>query len=148
MNRIDSFSGNYAYLSNFYRVPVVFEGVIYPSTENAYQAAKTTNLELREPFQTYTSGKAKQEGSRLKLRPGWDTGLKLKVMEEVCWYKFYNDLICRANLLATKGIELIEGNSHGDRYWGVCNGVGDNNLGKILMRIRMQLETGEYLVDY
>jgi predicted NAD-dependent protein-ADP-ribosyltransferase YbiA (DUF1768 family) len=33
-------------------------------------------------------------------------------------------------------VELIEGNWWGDTYWGVCNGVGENHLGKLLMKIR------------
>ena len=32
--------------------------------------------------------------------------------------------------------ELVEGNTWGDKVWGVCDGVGENNLGKTLMRIR------------
>jgi len=31
---------------------------------------------------------------------------------------------------------LIEGNTWGDTYWGVCRGRGSNNLGKLLMKIR------------
>jgi hypothetical protein len=31
---------------------------------------------------------------------------------------------------------LIEGNTWGDTFWGVCNGVGENNLGKTLMNVR------------
>lgn len=31
---------------------------------------------------------------------------------------------------------IIEVNNWGDTYWGVCNGIGDNHLGKILMKIR------------
>jgi predicted NAD-dependent protein-ADP-ribosyltransferase YbiA (DUF1768 family) len=31
---------------------------------------------------------------------------------------------------------LIEGNSWGDQFWGVCNSVGKNWLGKLLMEIR------------
>lgn len=35
--------------------------------------------------------------------------------------------------------ELIEGNTWGDRIWGVCDGVGENRLGKILMRVRAEM---------
>lgn len=31
---------------------------------------------------------------------------------------------------------LEEGNTHGDKVWGTVNGVGENRLGKILMRLR------------
>lgn len=31
---------------------------------------------------------------------------------------------------------IYEGNDWHDVYWGVCNGVGENMLGKMLMKIR------------
>lgn len=30
----------------------------------------------------------------------------------------------------------MEENNWGDKFWGTVNGVGENHLGKILMRIR------------
>jgi predicted NAD-dependent protein-ADP-ribosyltransferase YbiA (DUF1768 family) len=42
----------------------------------------------------------------------------------------------RERLLATGDEELIEGNWWGDTFWGVCNGEGQNQLGKLLMRVR------------
>lgn len=43
-------------------------------------------------------------------------------------------------LLATGNEELIEGNKHGDHFWGVCNGHGENMLGKLLMQLRAELQ--------
>ena len=37
--------------------------------------------------------------------------------------------------------ELIEGNDWGDITWGVCNGIGENKLGKILMKLRLTLRS-------
>ena len=34
---------------------------------------------------------------------------------------------------------LIEGNEWGDTFWGTCDGIGENHLGKILMRIRNEM---------
>ena len=42
----------------------------------------------------------------------------------------------RDALLATGDAELVEGNTWGDTYWGVCRGRGRNQLGQTLMRIR------------
>ena len=39
-------------------------------------------------------------------------------------------------LMLTGDAELIEGNNWGDTFWGVCNGRGENMLGKLLMEIR------------
>ena len=43
----------------------------------------------------------------------------------------------------TGDAELIEGNNWGDTFWGVCNGVGENHLGKLLMARRAQLRGNE-----
>jgi predicted NAD-dependent protein-ADP-ribosyltransferase YbiA (DUF1768 family) len=32
----------------------------------------------------------------------------------------------------------------GDRFWGVCNGVGENMLGKLLMQVREELRSGKH----
>jgi len=67
-------------------------------------------------------------------RPDW-TEVKLNEMEFVLQQKFSHPELL-AMLLATGDMELIEYNDWDDTYWGVCNGVGENNLGKLLMRIR------------
>lgn len=36
---------------------------------------------------------------------------------------------------------LIEGNDWGDTFWGMVDGEGENNLGKILMRVREEIKT-------
>jgi hypothetical protein len=50
MNRISSFSGEYRWLSNFWIAPIIpfNDNISYPSSEHAYQAAKTQNLEIRK----------------------------------------------------------------------------------------------------
>lgn len=37
-------------------------------------------------------------------------------------------------LLETGEAELIESNTWGDTFWGVCDGQGDSRFGLILMR--------------
>ena len=56
-------------------------------------------------------------------------------MERLVREKFrqHPDLLQR--LKALNGL-IQEDNTWGDRYWGVCNGTGQNKLGKILMKIR------------
>lgn len=136
---IDKFSGDYQFLSNFHPVIVHYEGHAYPSVEHAYQAAKTLNVSLRHPFMKLTAAQAKRLGRNLNLRPDWEQ-VKFSIMEVLVREKFttYSDL--QHALLATAPSELIEGNTWGDVYWGVCRGRGENHLGKILMRIRLELE--------
>ena len=68
---IDSFSGEYRFLSNFYQAEVEFEGMMYPSTAHAYQAAKTLDLKSRAMFQGGTAGQAKRLGQVIILRDDW-----------------------------------------------------------------------------
>lgn len=72
--------------------------------------------------------------------PGWTVEKKLPIMEELLRIKFSGSepFLTRA-LLDTRDSELIEGNTWNDEFWGVCNNVGENNLGKLLMKIREEL---------
>lgn len=138
---IDSFSGEYRWLSNFYHAPITYNGVEYISTEVAYQASKACDDETRKKFIGLNSADAKKLGRDMQLvhlRPDWDL-IKDKVMYEVCWLKFSTHPDLKEKLLATGDRELIEGNYWGDTYWGVYLGVGANKLGKTLMKIRSEL---------
>lgn len=60
----------------------------------------------------------------------------MNIMEELVMRKFTDHVSLSQLLIDTHPHELIEGNTWGDKYWGVCKGPGMNNLGKILMRTR------------
>lgn len=131
---IDSFRGPFFFLSNMFPCRVVLDGVVYPSAENAYQAEKTTDLALRDPFLTVTPHAAKRLGRRLPLRADWPDA-RLLSMSRVVVAKFADPALAAA-LISTGSEQLVEGNTWGDRFWGVCRGAGHNHLGKILMRTR------------
>ena len=82
--------------------------------------------------------KAKKIGRQVNLRKDWED-IKLQVMEKALRLKFQNPDL-RKKLITTGDEELVEGNPWGDRYWGVCNGSGKNKLGKLLMKIRKELQ--------
>lgn len=137
---ITKFRGDYAFLSNFY-VPaqVTLDGHMYVSVEHAYQAAKTVDEhERRRIREALTPGVAKRMGKKVIMRPDWEE-IKETVMLDLCRQKFANNPL-RTLLLKTKGQDLVEGNEWGDVFWGVCNGVGENKLGKILMQIRDEIQ--------
>ncbi len=138
---IDSFKDKYAFLSNFAPVEVAFEFMMFPTVENAFQAAKTLDRNERFYLMFCTPGQAKRAGRKFKLRPDWED-IKLSVMEELLRQKF-NQEPFKDKLLATGEVELVEGNSWNDVWWGVCNGVGENHLGKLLMNIRDELRHKE-----
>ncbi len=138
-NRIDSFRGEYAFLSNMYDAPVLYEGIAYKSSEAAFQAQKALDEAVKKTFAQYSGKQAKFHGKRVDLRGDWES-VKERVMYEVVKRKFSQNPDLKEKLLATGSKELIEGNTWNDRYWGVCRGVGQNKLGKILMRVREELK--------
>lgn len=138
--KIDNFTGEYFFLSNFFPARVHYEGIWYPSSEHAYVAAKTLDKVLREEIANIpTAGKVKKAGRKLALRPDWET-VKVSEMRRILEMKFSpfrSDIPLRSMLDKTAGYELIEGNTWGDTFWGQCPvGNGKNMLGKLLMELR------------
>lgn len=73
------------------------------------------------------------------MRDDWER-VKLAVMLDLLRQKFaHADL--RAQLIATSDDVLVEGNTWGDTFWGMCNGVGLNHLGRLLMQVRAEVRT-------
>ena len=135
---IDSFHGEYAFLSTYYDSPIFYDGILYPTVEHAFQAAKTTVFIQRIIIANKkTPGQAKCAGRKVTLRDNWDD-IKLYIMKELIILKFTNPKL-KSALLNTKDAELIERNTWNDTYWGICNGIGENHLGKILMEVREML---------
>jgi len=136
---IMGFFKEYEYLSNFYPASVEMDGDVYPSVEHAYQAAKTFDLSLRRFIkQQDTPGKAKRAGGKITLIPDWDI-IKLEVMHDLLIQKFAQEPF-RTKLINTGDAYLEETNWWKDKFWGVCNGIGENHLGKLLMKIRKDLQ--------
>lgn len=139
---IGQFSGRNVFLSNFYRFPISWKGIVLPTAEHAYQSEKPTDeLERETIYHAISPASAKKLGSRKfckSIRPDWDV-VKNDIMLAVLVAKFSDPNMARL-LLDTGDEELIEGNWWGDTYWGVCNGVGENWLGKLLMQVREGLK--------
>ena len=135
---INSFEGKYAFLSNFYEHPISEGSLTFPTNEHYFQAMKTLDLTERIAIERAgTPGQSKRMGRSVKLRSDWED-IKLSVMETALRLKFADPELA-AMLKATGDEELVEGNWWNDTFWGVCNGVGENNLGKLLMKIRAEL---------
>lgn len=141
---INEFRGAYRFLSNFWPggIPVFLDGDEYTTVEHAFQASKTLHMRERRAFQkVLRPGEAKKMGRALKdrglQRPDWEN-VKRRIMKDLLGQKFSEPEL-RDKLLDTGDQEIIEGNTWGDTYWGVCNGQGQNWLGKLLMEVRSEL---------
>lgn len=141
---IDDFRGAYRWLSNFGPAGFVWRGVAWPTSEHAYQAAKTDDPALREQIRAMLSPRdAREAGQRVALRPNWEAE-KLGEMRSILWAKFSQNRDLADRLRATTGRHLIEGTTWHDNFWGTCRcpACGDrgaNHLGQLLMEIRSQL---------
>ena len=133
---INKFRGKYYFLSNFYETPVTWNGLTYLNNEAAFQSAKT--FSDRECFTNLDPSSAKKLGRKVQLRSDWEN-VKDDVMYEICKAKFSQNTELKKRLLSTGNEQLEEGNTWGDKIWGTVNGIGENRLGKILMRIREEL---------
>lgn len=134
---IAGFRGNYRWLSNFERCDILYKGILYPSSETAYQAQKTMDIKARHIISRLDARESKTIGKIINVRPDWDD-IKLEIMEDICRIKF-NLPQFKPKLVDTGEMEIIESNYWNDTFWGVCDGRGENHLGKIIMKIRKEL---------
>jgi ribA/ribD-fused uncharacterized protein len=133
---IRGFVGELDFLSNFYPSPFTWKGEVYKTAEHAYQAAKTENKEEQEKIiEAETPGRAKRLGSKATLRENWDRK-KVIIMSDILKAKFTSTPELRAKLRDTAPRPIFEENTGGDEFWGVCNGKGNNFLGRVLEALR------------
>lgn len=137
--KIERFNGDFEFLSNMYLCDIEYEGVSFNSVEQAYQYHKTTSpKEKMNILRCNQPKKTKVLAKKFKyVREDW-LKFRLGLMYQLLKLKFEIPEL-RDALLLTNGYELVEGNWWGDHYWGVCDGVGENNLGKLLMKVRNEL---------
>lgn len=142
---IHGFFGEYRWLSNFGNAIVFLDGIEYGSVERAYQAAKW-KPEDRAYFATCKNDEAiaynRTNEPNGYENDAWHT-IKSDVMRFLLVQKFNHELNpeMTERLVATGERDIEETNWWGDVFWGrTLEGEGENNLGKILMDIRSQLQ--------
>lgn len=140
------------FLSNFYpykkdgtkypfAVKVLYNDIEFDCVENAYQAAKFSDKEKQIEFSKMSPYETKSYWEENKnYRSDWNE-IKLQIMKDLVEQKFSNSKELQNMLLATGDAILEEGNDWNDTFWGVCNNIGSNHLGKILMTIRENLKS-------
>jgi ribA/ribD-fused uncharacterized protein len=152
---INTFTGRWKFLSNFYPANIEHKGIKYPSVEHFYVAMKIKEDQVvNSKFITLNDcqefisrmkdpSMVKKFGKTLKIRKDWDD-VKIKIMEWAVTEKFKDPELSKM-LASTNNEELVEGNWWHDVYWGKCNcdrcgNKGENNLGKILMSVREKIK--------
>lgn len=129
------FKDSFYFLSNFYQCNVMFDGIVYSNAESAFQAQKCVVYEDRKKFCNLTGAEARSLGRKVVLRSDWELS-KVSIMKSIIRAKFLQNQDLASNLISTGDMELVEENTWNDRFWGVCNGEGQNMLGRILMDTR------------
>lgn len=158
--QIKGFFGNneYRFLSNFWTTSVYLDGFQFNHVEGAYHFAKylygkisvgsKSDCSLNETYEkvwAMTPRESKNWGNDPKqviLPENWQE-IKYDVMLGLVFSKFFQNKELREKLLAT-GDKYLEESCHWhDNFWGVCTcrrcdstTIGQNNLGKILMKVR------------
>lgn len=141
MKKITEFRGEYFFLSNFYECPVTWNGLTFRNSEAAFQSAKAPES-MKESFTFMTAEMSKRVGRSVSLPIDWEQK-KESIMREILICKFTQNEDIKQGLMDTGDAVLIEGNTWGDKYWGMCYGIGKNRLGNILMEIRTMLREGK-----
>ena len=128
------------WFSNFEKLesPFVYQGIDFWTIENFYQAMKVdkSDIETRKKIASVSASESKKLGKKVKLRNDWEQ-IKFEVMEYGLRKKFVPGSKWHEKLMQTGSEEIVEWNNWGDRIWGkTMDGIGQNHLGKILMKIR------------
>lgn len=154
MSKIEQFRGEHRFLSNMYMLENWIKsptGLAVPTVEHGYQAEKFADEKVQEAIAFAHDGNhAKKlahyliEQGEAETHPDYDEkDRKLGVMRYWVRQKFTTSLGLGDKLAATGDVPIIEGNTWGDRFWGVDppgSANGSNHLGRLLMEVRSELQ--------
>lgn len=132
----------HGFLNNFYRSRMFIYGRWWNWVEAPYQAMKTIVPEERDQIWAATTPRESRNlGQKVTMHDSWND-IKVEVMYQCCLAKFTQNEDLLDRLMDTGEEELIE-DSPIDSFWGCgADGKGQNNLGKVLMRVRKDLRHG------
>ena len=142
LSKIDSFTDYFDFLHNNFQTPVYFSGILYPSVSHAYHAARSNDERTRRAI---LNAETFQSLGNIALRINdpidWQEK-KVKIMEQLVRDKFRRSKELQERLKLTEGRDLVmtyNDNNSKNIFWGVVKGNGQNQLGRILMKIREDL---------
>jgi ribA/ribD-fused uncharacterized protein len=130
-------------LDNFSSFKVEYQGYLYASCEEAYQALSFKGAS-EELYQKVINSHSADEAQRIaytnrdKQRKDWNE-VKVEIMEQLLRAKLEQNPYVKKKLLQTKGYIIVE-DSPKDNFWGWGpNRDGFNQLGKLWMKIRDEI---------
>lgn len=155
--------------SNLFRREIAVEGNKYPTVEHAYQSLKPRDPRVRDwllaaPAPSLVAlgahvfpsdeldpaivmGRTADSLLGFHTRPGWSR-LRYPWMLSCLQAKFTQNNDLQQLLLSTGNAEIVEAGKIDDeagRRWGIVNGRGQNYLGRMLMRIRSELNGSTHI---
>lgn len=142
MINIPYYENSYFALHNFSAHAILYKGIVYPTVEHAFHASKFDDEKIREeiriagsPFLAYELGQ-KYKSIR---KNNWDE-IKVDILYEIMVEKVRQYEEVKNTLLATGDEEIVEDNPNDDFWGNGQDGKGQNQAGKILMKIREELK--------
>ena len=142
---IKEFQGEYRWLSNMWPVCIKYKERIFYNVENAFHSEKSDSNVWKNFCANEPEGRIVKEKQydMIELRPDWEE-VKFDILLELTRIKF-SQIELQRKLLSTGDKYLQEGNTWGDIFWGVDleTGEGQNNFGKILMKVRDEIKNHE-----
>ncbi len=144
LERILFYISGFDVFDNFSAHAVEYDGVLYMTSEQAYQSAKFDDESIRRKVREARSpvlAKGVAGKNKEHQRKDW-SDIKVSIMESILLCKMQQHQDVRTALLGSGDREIVE-NSASDYFWGCgADNAGRNELGKAWMRIREKLRAG------
>ena len=135
--------GEFGYLATYSNYGFFKDGVFWKTSEHYYQAQKFMDSDTKIKIQNAETPKIASTIGRdrkLNLRSDWEE-VKQDVMFDAVYYKFKQNKDILQKLLDTGNARIVEATVK-ENYWGCGpNNDGQNNYGKILVKVREKLRT-------
>ena len=135
--------GEYGYLATYSNYGFFKDGVFWKTSEHYYQAQKFMDSDTKIRIQNAETPKIASiigRDRKLNLRSDWEE-VKQDVMFDAVYYKFKQNRDILQKFLDTGNARIVEATVK-ENYWGCGpNNDGQNNYGKILIKVREKLRT-------
>ena len=140
IDNIDSFSGKYEFLSMEYPCEIKYGNETYNNAFSLLYSFKTNNDNVKRKIAKLSSLKARQKVAKLTaadINESYEDD-KNKYLEITVRAKFDCNPEFKKLLIKTYPAKLINNLNYRDEWLGLRYGKGDNELGKLLTKLRLE----------